>query len=165
MRALQQRAGHDLLVRPFAGDFYEVQGRLSASKEVTLEIPYRVLYPSVIVSAVPVVTATGARAGAFVLPTIDDVNVSLRSKEGKYNFGERSDEGETSAANSRISLRAFAENATLLRLELGKQTGTSELIFQFGWRDFPTVAAANLLPCLVSLTLGLQRLDNGSENS
>lgn len=159
-----QAAGHELLARPYTSDFHCLRGTLSAAKIESLPIDLDLPYGVVIVGAVPVVTATGARAGTFVVPTVEDVDVSIASDDSRYQFGARQAEGESKARNSLFSLAALKADAALLRIHLGKETGNSKMVFRFAWRDPATVTAANILPCLVSLTLLLARLDDGSKN-
>lgn len=163
-RPIAQYAGHDLLVRPFATDFLEIRARLPTIREQSTPIPVQLNYPVLIVGAVPVVTASGARSGTFVLPTIDDIDLAITSRDSRYAFGERYDEGESTAPNARISLRAFDPNGALLRMRLGQDSGQSELTIQFGWRDFVSVGPAGFLPAYCSIALLLQRLDGGSQN-
>jgi len=164
-RSLAQSAGHELVVRPYTSDFHEVRGTLSALKTETLPIELDLPYGVCVVGAVPVVTPQGARVGAFVLPSVEDVDVSIATDDSRYEFGALQNEGENRAKNSLFSLAALKTDAALLRLVLGKATGTSRLVFRFAWRDPATVTAAAYLPCVCSLTLLLARLDSGSQNA
>ena len=137
----------------------------SALKTETLPIELDLPYGVCVVGAVPVVTPQGARVGAFVLPSVDDVDVSIATDDSRYEFGALQNEGENRAKNSLFSLAALKTDAALLRLVLGKATGTSRLVFRFAWRDPATVTAAAYLPCVCSLTLLLARLDSGSQNA
>lgn len=163
-RPLVQAAGHDLLVRPFTSDFHEIRGTLTASKFETIPVEIDLPYQVLIVGAVPTVTPTGARVGTFVLPTVDDIDVTIASDDARYEFGAGQREGEQKAKNNRFSLSALKSENALLRIMLGKQTGNSKMVFQFFWRDSATVTAAGYLPCLVGLSLLLARLDAGSQN-
>lgn len=165
MAAPAQAAGHELLVRPYTRDFHEVRGTLSPTKTETIPIELDLPYGVIIVGAVPVVTPRGARAGTFVLPTIEDVDVTIATDDERYSFGAGQNEGDNKAKNSRLSLAALKADAALLRIALGRQTGNSKMVFQFYWRDPATVTAAGYLPCMVSLTLLLARTDAGSQNA
>jgi hypothetical protein len=157
-------AGHLITVTPFAADSIEVRAQLSQAKPTSVPVTVKVNYPVKIVGVTPSICPLGDRTG-LTLATLDDIDVSIESREQRYNYGERFDEGTTTAANQRISLRALVEQNRYFQMDLGGQTGTSELVLTFGFKDDAAgLLAASMAPTLVALCFAIQRLDAGSRN-
>lgn len=159
-------ASHTIAVTPVSTDKIEVRAILSSATPESTPVSLKVNYPIKIVGFTPSLTYLGNRAG-LVLPTLDDLDVEIRDKDRKYKYGERFDEGTSSAPNERITLASFRPEAARWDLLAGGTSRIAELSFTFGWKDPATAAlvAAPYCRTLVALTLHIERLDRGSVNA
>lgn len=153
-------AGYLSQIVPFAAESIEIRASLAVADTVASPVRMVLPYPVRIVSVKPSICAIGDRTGKYV-PTADDIDVSIESNDDKYNFMSRVDEGLTTPTNQRVSLVGLDATNRYFQLLLGSKNPNnqrSELLFQFGWKH-PTTALTYYVPVLVSLVLGIERLD------